>query len=381
MNSERSRNHRKLFFTYYAQNHRSASVKNVLKTSEFLSEYKEVTLLTTFSPDLKEELKELFDVKKEFNIESLGKGSNSQILEKFDRMIFAATCLFVIYQKGIDEIYTRDPLLMILFSFTDLIGSSKTVIYEAHNPYSIKSYFPEVLESFLLRSANKVYCVSEGVKEDLEQLSKNKDKFELQRNCVESCHYKEVKETNNKLEECKIVYIGSFSRKKGVDTLIEAFRKLKSKKKDSTLVLVGKERKWVRQKTKDISDVEVTGFVSQDSVLNYIQEANILVMPSNNTIYQRRYTCPMKLLEYMASGKPVVAADLDSVRWIAKNTINYYDPTNLDDLTNSFIDIIDNGYSISKLNEAQKLVLRNYTWELKAERIKDDLEKIRQYEY
>jgi glycosyltransferase involved in cell wall biosynthesis len=60
--------------------------------------------------------------------------------------------------------------------------------------------------------------------------------------------------------------------------------------------------------------VEMTGLVPPGEVRTRLGAADILVLPNTASTISERYTSPLKLFEYLALGKPIVASDLPSIR-------------------------------------------------------------------
>ncbi len=113
-------------------------------------------------------------------------------------------------------------------------------------------------------------------------------------------------------------YAGHLYPWKGVDLLLLAIGMLPAVR---GLIVGGHEREpdlaRLRQQaeTLGISErVRFTGFVPPADVAGYLSEADVLVLPNPETEISRSYSSPLKLFEYMAAGKPIVASDLPAFR-------------------------------------------------------------------
>jgi glycosyltransferase involved in cell wall biosynthesis len=60
--------------------------------------------------------------------------------------------------------------------------------------------------------------------------------------------------------------------------------------------------------------VTITGLLPQPEVARALAGAHILVLPNTPTTISDRYTSPLKLFEYLALGRAIVASDLPSLR-------------------------------------------------------------------
>jgi glycosyltransferase involved in cell wall biosynthesis len=68
--------------------------------------------------------------------------------------------------------------------------------------------------------------------------------------------------------------------------------------------------------------VEFTGFQPPAAVAAAVRAADALVLPNRGTTVSARYTSPLKLFEYLAAGRPIVAADLPALREILRDNEN-----------------------------------------------------------
>jgi len=60
--------------------------------------------------------------------------------------------------------------------------------------------------------------------------------------------------------------------------------------------------------------VVFTGMVRPPDVARHLAAADVLVLPNPRTAVSARYTSPLKLFEYLAMGRPIVASDLPAFR-------------------------------------------------------------------
>ena len=98
-----------------------------------------------------------------------------------------------------------------------------------------------------------------------------------------------------------------------------------------------------------------------------LKSADVLVLPnSNREKLSRAYTSPMKLFEYMASGRPIVASDVPSLREILDETNCYFfTPDDPESLAQVVITTINNPEAQKKADKARKDV-EKYSWDKRA---------------
>lgn len=118
-----------------------------------------------------------------------------------------------------------------------------------------------------------------------------------------------------------IMYTGNFFAWKGVYVLAAAARNFTD---DYLFVFVGGSpyemklfKKHLVEKHPGASNILLTGHVPYQIIPSYLNAADVLVLPNSaKTEISSLYTSPLKLFEYLATGLPIVAADLPSVREI-----------------------------------------------------------------
>lgn len=111
------------------------------------------------------------------------------------------------------------------------------------------------------------------------------------------------------------LYAGHLYARKGAHVLAEAAKNLPS---DALCVFVGGTAKDITEFTKQYrasENVLIVGHKPHDDIPYYLRAADVLVLPNSAKDDDARlYTSPMKLFEYMASGTPIIASDVPSLR-------------------------------------------------------------------
>ncbi len=176
-----------------------------------------------------------------------------------------------------------------------------------------------------------------------------------------------------------VLYAGGlFWAWKGLDTLIEAARLLNGKIR---LVIVGGSPKPAhlaelkeRIAGLGIEGAKVTGFVAPAKVPAYLAAADVLVLPNSaRAEISARYTSPLKLFEYLASGRPVVASDLPSLREVLSHGRNGWlvAPDDPKALAEGIERVINDPELAARLAENGRETARRYTWDKRAETLID----------
>lgn len=179
------------------------------------------------------------------------------------------------------------------------------------------------------------------------------------------------------------VYTGSLERWKGVETLVRASGFLP----DNIIVyVVGGSKIEIAnfqfsisppslklRRTGNFQTRNVT-FVGQkpwSEIPLWLKAADVLVLP--NTGKQKVslfYTSPMKLFEYMASLRPIVASDIPSIREIVDESMTFFaEPDDPQSFSKVITGVLNNpgearGHATRALEKA-----RLYTWRKRAEKI------------
>lgn len=123
----------------------------------------------------------------------------------------------------------------------------------------------------------------------------------------------------NFARENYILYVGRLVRRKGVHTLIDAFRILKKRGVDARLLIAGRGymEGFLRMKASGIEDVSFLGEVSESEKTELFSRAYVSVLPS---LVGESFG--VVILESFASGTPVVASRVGGIPEVVEDGVD-----------------------------------------------------------
>jgi PEP-CTERM/exosortase A-associated glycosyltransferase len=185
------------------------------------------------------------------------------------------------------------------------------------------------LETWTCRQAAQIAVLCNGLKVDLIQRGIPPDKMTIVWNGVNPSDFPgnepdlEFAKSLGIAGKKVLGYIGSFYRYEGLDLLLRAFEKLAATRRNIVLVLAGggEMEKELRDQVERLNlqdRVIFTGRIPHEKIPAMYSLIDILVYPR----YSMRLTelvTPLKPLESMAMGKPVVASDIGGHRELIRD--------------------------------------------------------------
>ena len=361
-----------------------AHMTNLLSNCEALSRAGHtVYLLTPFvRNNVIEDAFHLYGITKNFKVrrmacpEPYGYGN----LGMLARATYCAQALCAVFVIRPDVVYTSDFTMLYFLSMVPRFLLPKApVIFEAHKVYSRAAKLRKVGEKqeiAAMKAADRVVCISNGVKNDLIALGCPEEKLHVLPNAVALSKFNAGRRSDHAAHN--IVYTGSFLYWKGVDILVDAFVLLLKEMPDTKLYLVGDDHEGNRRKLEAQirelgleKSVVMTGYVSQREVAGYLGMADAAVLPNRVTVEGANYTSPSKIFEYMAARVPIVVSDLPSIREIVDGEAAVLvAPDDAKALCDGLLHLLKNPDVGSGLADmAYQVVKSNYTLEMRAQHI------------
>ncbi len=259
-------------------------------------------------------------------------------------------------------VYTREPLAALFIPDTTI---------EVHVRSSSR------IARYAIRKARNIVTITEGLKQALVDDGVPEGKITVLADAVDiglfdtSLTKAEARHQTRLPAEGKIaLYAGSFSLYswKGLDTFIAAARQ----HPEILFVCVGgTAEEAARVGGRLSSNVRCIGKVSYAEVPRYLRAADVLVLPNKpGDTVSERYTSPLKLFEYLASGTPMVASDLPSIREIvSEKEATLFIPGDSQALAQAIISVFADRESAAVRASAGKEKMEKYTWDVRAARV------------
>lgn len=234
---------------------------------------------------------------------------------------FAASLAANLASRPADVYYSRDPLSTVMLALMPA-SIRRGAVYEAHT-------FPgpgprRDLHLWAIRRIGKLVCITQGLADEYaargvetSRLLVAPDAVELERFTAMPAKEEARASLGIPLDRKVACYTGHLYRWKGAHTLALASGLLPH---EYLVYLVGGTeedqeslRRFVAER--GLSRATLAGHLSPKQVVSYLAAADVLVLPNSGAdLRSSRYTSPMKLFEYMAARRPIVASDLPALR-------------------------------------------------------------------
>jgi glycosyltransferase involved in cell wall biosynthesis len=264
---------------------------------------------------------------------------------------FTTACLivsaYIFVKRGFDVIHAHNPpdtLFLVALPFK-LLG--KKFVFDQHDlcPELYRSRYGagerfatrllRVLEWCSLKLADVTIATNESYKHiQIQRANKNARDIFVVRNGPNRMRMTPVapSERLRGMNKCILCYIGSLNPQDGVDHLLRSLRHLfyDLKRSDFHCVIMGtgdslQDLRNLAAKLQLNGCVELLGFVSDEDLQSNLAAADICVDPDPSNPLNDVSTW-IKVMEYMAYAKPIVAFDLKETRFSAGNAAVYVRP-------------------------------------------------------
>jgi len=189
------------------------------------------------------------------------------------------------------------------------------------------------------------------------------------------------KETKRDKQVC---YVGSLDAHKGLATALSALAKTADK--DLKLLVIGGKNENEKREFMGIARllgieerVRVVKWVHHLDIGHLIDTCSAGLVPLSNTPFNRYFTSPLKILDYLGHSLPVIASDLPSVREYVENWKHgiLFEPENPESLANTLDHYVArNGYET--MSQEVKKHAKKFLWTIRGAKIVDFINNVSQ---
>lgn len=170
---------------------------------------------------------------------------------------------------------------------------------------------------------------------------------------------------------------GSFRRFHGVETALKAFAGLQEKRPETALLLVGdgfqKPELQRLAMALGLRNVIFTGTVAHENMPQYIAAMDVALVLA--PVDQGFHYSPMKLREYMATGRPVIAARVGEIERVLTDGRDalLVPPNDSHSLVEALIAVHDDRHLRSELGRAAQVRMEEGSWDHQLGRVLEAL--------
>jgi len=352
----------------------------IVKTCEAFADLGiDITLVVPYRRnDIAKNIFDYYSIKRNFEFRKIF-SPDFYLPGKLDKIAFAvknfiSAIILVVHTLflRVDIIYSRDEPIIFFSSF---LRKSRGLIFEAHRFSDLRQFFYRRFK----KKNIKIIAISNGLKNKFMEFGfkpenilvapdgVNIEKFNINKT-KEECR----RELDLPLDKKIVLYSGHLFEWKGAHILAEAVVYLQ----EVLFVFIGGTEANILEFQKKFGNgknIKIFGQKPHEEIPLFLKTADVLVLPNSaKEIISSLYTSPLKLFEYMASGRPIVASDLPSIREVLneKNSI-LVKPDDAEALASGIKKALGDITLSDQISRTAFEDVKKYTWGKRAVKIHD----------
>ncbi|GIW68627.1 MAG: hypothetical protein KatS3mg100_121 [Candidatus Parcubacteria bacterium] len=346
--------------------------KQVLKTCEALNQQEGITVelfVSRLQAPLERVWKE-YGVRQPFVLHhisafsTVGWGKSGYALHTLS---FAPRALRAAQRKGAGLFYTRDWWIAWWLRLR-----RKPYVFEIHGPQD------HILARGALEGARGIVAINEALAQRARDLVGNQKPIVVAHDAVDVDQFMQIPEAPPASPPYIVRYVGSVDLYdwKGVRYLLRAAELLDPAR--FRVEIIGATPGWIEKHQHAVPpSVRLRERVPYQAVPRLLATAHALVIPNDpDNPHGALYTSPVKLFEYMAAGRPIVASDVPAIREILPRDAAWYiDVRDAEAFARAIRDACASSEAFMRACRARAVVAR-HTWEARAKTIAEVLRKV-----
>lgn len=321
-------------------------------------------------PFLYHDVEKIFTIHKVHSVDLVHLGKAGFLIQSFT---FALAVALYTRKKHADVIYSRDENSLFVLSFF-----TRYFYMEVHDNRS------NFVIRHAVRAASGVISITKRLTQFYVDKGFSPEKFFVAADGVDLKDFGTIiskesarKKLNIPLDKKIVVYTGHLYAWKGVDVLAQTIKKLSN---DTLIYFVGgieEDISVLMEEYQENERIISSEHRPHNEIPLWQKAADVLVLP-NVARYDisKLYTSPIKLFEYMASGRPIVASRIPSIEEILNDTnATLIQPDSVDDLARGIKEALAGGKDIERRRKQALQDVKVYSWNKRATNILNFINK------
>lgn len=286
--------------------------------------------------------------------------------------------LRLIRTKRYDVVHGIEEAGLIAVVLGRLAGCS--VVFEKHSdPFSynkgalrnwlMRTY--AVVEKVTVRRAAAVIATGPGLVRQVEEMGTGTPVFHIFD--IPSSLVEPLPERTRRIrrtfirdgDDILLTFVGSFAVYQGVDLLLAAVPEVVRRRPEARFLIIGGTEAEIAERKERLhrqgvgGAVMFSGRISPDELPDYLAASDILLSPRVSGV-----NTPLKLLDYLKAGRPVVATDVEANRLILDRNTAVFAPPDARSLAEAMIGLVDDAPARAEMGaEGRRLYETRYNFQ------------------
>jgi PEP-CTERM/exosortase A-associated glycosyltransferase len=296
-------------------------------------------------------------------------------------------------RQDVQLIYAHSPALCGLAALQAARKAGLPFVYEirafwedaanqnAGSGFSPRSRLTHALETYVARNADAVAAIAKPMLDDLRTRGIPPDRLFHVPNGVDNSRFRPTSRDESLAQELSLVdrpvfgFFGSLYRYEGISWLIRAAAQLRSRGHKFSILIIGRgeDQQAIDSAIRDCNAaayVRCLEYVPHEQISRYYSVLDITVYPRQSLRLTELVT-PLKPLEAMALGKPVLASSVGGIRELVEHdrTGLLFEPENISDFCRQAERMISSPALCESLTQnGRDFVVRERDWSILAKR-------------
>lgn len=341
----------------------SAYSIHVMKMCSALAKQNYLVHLFTISSKNKDELFNDYKCKKKFQINSYY--NNKINFNFYSRLIYA----YMIFKKikKVDLIISRSIVASLFLSLL----KKKNILELHHEPTGLSKLFFNITKNLYIKKYLKIILLHPNI---LNKINLRMFKYTIEDDAVDIEDFKAPNLIKNDVLSDHFLYIGSFYSGK----CLEIIEQIAIKEPHLSFDLYGSKKTLKKSTLEYPKNIKFFDSVTYSEIPNILRKYKFVLMPYLNQVRVRSKNLdvglnmsPLKMFDYLAAGKCIIASKLEVYNHILSDGYNsiLIDTQNINKWCEYLNLLYNNKMNYDRIAINARNTAKNFTWDKRVERI------------